>query len=174
MKIAVVGTGYVGLVVGTCFAETGNRVICIDIDEDKIATLRRGEVPIYEPGLEELITRNTQEERLHFASDIASAMRDSTVIFIAVGTPRGEDGAADLGSVLRVAEDIGAHMDGYRLIVDKSTVPVGTSRKVAKVIGQRTGHPFDVVSNPEFLKEGTAIDDFMKPDRVVIGVESET
>jgi len=171
MRIAVVGTGYVGLVVGTCFAETGNRVVCVDVDEDKIARLNRGEVPIYEPGLQELIERNREEERLLFTTDIKGAIADCTVVFIAVGTPRGDDGSADLKYVLQVAESIGKHMTGYRLVVDKSTVPVGTSRKVAAEIAKHTNHPFDVISNPEFLKEGTAIDDFMKPDRVVIGTD---
>ncbi len=169
MKISVIGTGYVGLVVGTCFAETGNTVVCADIDTEKVAMLQAGGVPIYEPGLEELIRRNCSEDRLSFTTDVAQAVKDATVIFIAVGTPMDEDGSADLNYVLKVAETIGDNMDGYRVIVDKSTVPVGTSRKVAEMIKSRTNHPFDVVSNPEFLKEGTAIDDFMKPDRVVIG-----
>ncbi|MAE75372.1 MAG: UDP-glucose 6-dehydrogenase [Planctomycetes bacterium] len=169
MKISVIGTGYVGLVVGTCFAETGNTVVCADIDTEKVAMLQAGGVPIYEPGLEELIRRNCSEDRLSFTTDVAQAVKDATVIFIAVGTPMDEDGSADLNYVLKVAETIGDNMDGYRVIVDKSTVPVGTSRKVAEMIKSRTNQPFDVVSNPEFLKEGTAIDDFMKPDRVVIG-----
>ena len=171
MRIAVIGTGYVGLVVGTCFAETGNHVVCVDVDEAKIGDLNRGVVPIYEPGLEELIKRNVAEERLSFTTDASGAIRGSTVVFIAVGTPPDEDGSADLRYVLEVAETIGRHMDGYRLVVDKSTVPVGTSRKVAEAISRHTDHPFDVVSNPEFLKEGTAIDDFMKPDRVVLGCD---
>ncbi len=171
MRIAVIGTGYVGLVVGTCFAETGNNVICADVDEDKIAALKAGRIPIYEPGLEELVKRNVEEERLSFTTGVEDAIRRSTVIFIAVGTPPGEDGSADLKHVLAVADTIGRVMDGYRLVVDKSTVPVGTSRRVAERIAARTQHPFDVVSNPEFLKEGTAIDDFMKPDRVVIGTD---
>jgi UDPglucose 6-dehydrogenase len=171
MKIAVVGTGYVGLVVGTCFAETGHRVTCVDIDEDKIAMLERGEVPIYEPGLKELIDRNVAEERLFFTTDVKAAIEDNTTVFIAVGTPPDEDGSADLKYVLAVAASIGKHMTGYRLVVDKSTVPVGTSRLVHAEIAKHTEHPFDVVSNPEFLKEGKAIDDFMKPDRVVIGAD---
>ena len=171
MKIAVIGTGYVGLVVGTCFAETGNRVICVDVDESKIAGLEKGIVPIYEPGLEELIKRNVSEDRLSFTTDSASAIQECTVIFVAVGTPPGEDGSADLKYVIQVAETIGKNMNGYKLVVDKSTVPVGTAKKVAAAIGQHTKQPFDVVSNPEFLKEGTAIDDFMKPDRVVIGAD---
>ncbi len=171
MKIAVIGTGYVGLVVGTCFAETGNDVTCVDIDAKKISNLNNGIVPIYEPGLEELIRRNVEEERLRFTTDIKKAIQDSTVVFIAVGTPPGEDGSADLQYVLKVAESIGTHMTGYRLVVDKSTVPVGTSRRVAEEIAKHTDEPFDVISNPEFLKEGTAIEDFMKPDRVVIGAD---
>jgi UDPglucose 6-dehydrogenase len=171
MKIAVVGTGYVGLVVGTCFAETGNDVTCVDIDAKKITNLNNGVIPIYEPGLEELIRRNVDEDRLRFTTDIKQSIQDATVVFIAVGTPPGEDGSADLQYVLKVAESIGTHMTGYRLVVDKSTVPVGTSRKVAAEITKHTKHPFDVISNPEFLKEGTAIEDFMKPDRVVIGAD---
>jgi UDPglucose 6-dehydrogenase len=171
MKIAVIGTGYVGLVVGTCFAETGNKIVCVDVDEAKIAGLEKGIVPIYEPGLEELIKRNVSEDRLTFTTDSASAIRESTVIFIAVGTPPGDDGSADLKYVLQVAETIGKNMESYKLIVDKSTVPVGTASKVQAAIAKHTKHPFDVVSNPEFLKEGTAIDDFMKPDRVVIGAD---
>ncbi|PIE23300.1 MAG: UDP-glucose 6-dehydrogenase [Planctomycetota bacterium] len=171
MKIAVVGTGYVGLVVGTCFAETGHRVTCVDIDETKIAMLHRGEVPIYEPGLKELIDRNVEEERLLFTTNVEEAIAENTTIFIAVGTPPGEDGSADLQYVLAVARSIGKHMTGYRLVVDKSTVPVGTSRLVTAEIAKHSDHPFDVVSNPEFLKEGQAIDDFMKPNRVVIGTD---
>ncbi|MCA8968694.1 MAG: UDP-glucose/GDP-mannose dehydrogenase family protein [Planctomycetes bacterium] len=173
MKIAVIGTGYVGLVVGTCFAETGNTIVCADVDPKKIDTLNSGGVPIYEPGLAELIKRNVEEGRLSFTTDVASAIKDSTVVFIAVGTPPGEDGSADLQYVLAVADSIGTHMDGYRLVVDKSTVPVGTARRVAAAIAAKTSHEFDVVSNPEFLKEGTALDDFMKPDRVVIGCDNE-
>lgn len=171
MKIAVIGTGYVGLVVGTCFAETGNKIVCVDVDKEKIAGLENGIVPIYEPGLEELIKRNVSEDRLSFTTDSATAIRESTVIFIAVGTPPGEDGSADLKYVIQVAETIGKNMNGYKLVVDKSTVPVGTAAKVSAAIAKHTKHPFDVVSNPEFLKEGTAIDDFMKPDRVVIGAD---
>ena len=173
MKIAVIGSGYVGLVVGTCFADTGNRVTCVDVNEDKIARLQRGEIPIYEPGLEELIQRNVGEGRLFFSTDVATAIRKSQVIFIAVGTPQDEDGSADLRHVLAVADAIGTHMDGYRTVVLKSTVPVGTNKKVRAAIAARTRHQFDVVSNPEFLKEGAAIEDFSKPDRVVIGCESE-
>lgn len=173
MKIAVIGTGYVGLVVGTCFAEMGNRVTCVDVDEEKIARLRKKEVPIYEPGLEELIGRNMDESRLFFTTDLAAAVRDARVCFIAVGTPPDEDGSADLRNVLAVAEAIGKAMNGYKVIVNKSTVPVGTAAKVRETIARHTEHDFDVVSNPEFLKEGAAIDDFMKPDRVVVGAESD-
>ena len=171
MKIAVVGTGYVGLVAGTCFAETGNNVVCVDNDADKINALNDGEIPIYEPGLEELVKRNVAEERLTFTTDLDRAVKDSLICFIAVGTPPGEDGSSDLTAVLTVARQIGKAMDGYKVIVDKSTVPVGTGRKVSAVIAEETDHPFDVVSNPEFLKEGAAIDDFLKPDRVVCGCD---
>jgi UDPglucose 6-dehydrogenase len=173
VKLCVVGTGYVGLVAGTCFAEGGNDVICVDIDAEKISRLRRGRIPIYEPGLEELIKRNVAEGRLFFDTDLSSAVKRALICFIAVGTPPDEDGSADLAAVLRVAGDIAAAMDGYRLIVNKSTVPVGTAERVRQVVASRTPHPFDVVSNPEFLKEGAAVEDFMKPDRVVIGSESE-
>ncbi len=169
MKIAVIGTGYVGLVSGTCFAETGNQVVCMDRDAAKIEALRAGRVPIYEPGLEELVRRNVAEERLTFTTDLDAAVKSSLVLFIAVGTPAGDDGSSDLSMVLEVAEDIGRAMDGYKVIVDKSTVPVGTARQVAAIVRGQTKHPFDVVSNPEFLKEGAAIEDFMKPDRVVVG-----
>jgi len=161
------------LVAGTCFAESGNDVICVDIDAAKISRLRAGEVPIYEPGLEELVKRNVAEGRLTFSTDLADAVRRSLICFIAVGTPQGEDGSADLGAVKKVAAAIGAAMDGYRVIVDKSTVPVGTAEQVRRVIAGTTSHPFDVVSNPEFLKEGAAVEDFMKPDRVVIGSDSD-
>ena len=171
MKIAVVGTGYVGLVAGACFAESGNDVVCVDRDEAKIRLLRRGRMPIYEPGLEEMVNRNRQENRLTFSTTLGKAVRDSAIIFIAVGTPQGEDGSADLQHVLGVAQDIARAMNGYKVIVDKSTVPVGTSNKVREVIRRETTHPFSVVSNPEFLKQGAAIEDFMKPDRVVIGAE---
>ena len=173
MKIAVVGTGYVGLVAGACFAESGNDVVCVDKDEAKIRTLKRGKMPIYEPGLEELVRRNRAEGRLSFATTLPKAVRDSAIIFIAVGTPQGEDGSADLKHVIAVAGEVASAMNGYKVIVDKSTVPVGTSERVREVIRRGTTHPFSVVSNPEFLKQGAAIDDFMKPDRVVIGVEDE-
>ena len=173
MNIAVVGTGYVGLVAGACFAESGNDVVCVDSNAAKVRLLRRGKIPIYEPGLEELVRRNRAEGRLTFTSTRPKAVRDSAVVFIAVGTPQGEDGSADLKYVLEVARDVGRAMNGYKVIVDKSTVPVGTSEKVREVIRRETTHPFSVVSNPDFLKQGAAIDDFMRPDRVVIGVEDE-
>ena len=173
MKLCVVGTGYVGLVAGTCFAEGGNDVICVDIDEKKIAKLEEGVVPIYEPGLEELIKNNIEDGRLSFTTDIAAAVKESLICFIAVGTPPDPDGHADLRFVDEAAGSIADAMDGYRVIVDKSTVPVGTTERVRRVMEQRTDHDFDVVSNPEFLKEGAAIDDFMKPDRVVVGSDSD-
>ncbi|MCU0725189.1 MAG: UDP-glucose/GDP-mannose dehydrogenase family protein [Planctomycetes bacterium] len=169
MRIAMIGTGYVGLVAGTCFAETGNTVVCVDNDERKIRKLRAGEIPIYEPGLQELVLRNVKEDRLSFTTDLAAAVKSSVVCFIAVGTPPNEDGSSDLTHVMAVAEEIARAMDGYRVIVDKSTVPVGTGRKVREAIAALTTHPFHVVSNPEFLKEGAAIEDFLRPDRVVIG-----
>jgi UDPglucose 6-dehydrogenase len=171
VRIGVVGTGYVGLVVGTCLAENGNTVVCVDNDEAKITALRRGEVPIYEPGLDEMISRNVAEERLAFSTDLPAAVRASEIVFIAVGTPQGEDGSADMTHVLKVAEGIGRSMNGYKIVVNKSTVPVGTARRVRDVISQLTSHPVAVVSNPEFLKEGAAVDDFLKPDRVVIGTD---
>lgn len=173
MKIAVIGTGYVGLVAGTCFAETGNAVVCVDVNPDKVESLRKGVLPIYEPGLEEMVLRNVQAGRLAFTTDTGDAVRRSQVIFIAVGTPQDEDGSADLSYVLAAARDIGRSMDGPRIVVDKSTVPVGTAEKVAAAIREVTDHPVVVVSNPEFLKEGNAIDDFLKPDRVVIGTDDE-
>jgi UDPglucose 6-dehydrogenase len=171
MKVAVVGTGYVGLVVGACLAESGNDVICVDKDEAKVRMLRRGKSPIYEPGIEDLLRRNKAEGRLTFTTDLAKAVRQSAIIFIAVGTPQGEDGSADLQHVMGVARDVARAMNGYKVIVDKSTVPVGTAQKVRDVVRRETTHPFSVVSNPEFLKQGAAVDDFMKPDRVVIGAD---
>lgn len=171
MKIAVVGTGYVGLVLGACMAESGNDVICVDKDAKKVAMLRRGKIPIYEPGLEEIVKRNKTEGRLVFTTQLPKAVRASDVVFIAVGTPQGEDGSADLRHVMGVAKEIARAMNGYKVIVDKSTVPVGTAEKVREVVRRETTHPFSVVSNPEFLKQGAAVDDFMKPDRVVIGAE---
>jgi UDPglucose 6-dehydrogenase len=171
MKIAVVGTGYVGLVAGTCFAENGNEVICVDKEPAKVRLLQRGKIPIYEPGLDELVRRNRSEKRLTFTTALERGVRNSQIVFIAVGTPTGEDGSADLQHVLGVARDIAKAMNGYKVIVNKSTVPVGTAGKVREVIRRETTHPFSVVSNPEFLKQGAAIDDFMKPDRVVIGAE---
>ena len=171
MKIAVVGSGYVGLVAGACLAENGNEVVCVDKDPAKIRALQRGKIPIYEPGLEELVRRNRSEKRLVFTTALERGVRNSQIIFIAVGTPTGEDGSADLQHVLAVARDTARAMNGYKVIVNKSTVPVGTAAKVREVIRRETTHPFSVVSNPEFLKQGAAIDDFMKPDRVVIGAE---
>ena len=171
MKIAVVGTGYVGLVVGASLAENGNDVICVDSDEVKIRTLKRGKVPIYEPGLDELVGRNRALKRLSFTTALARAVRGSQIIYIAVGTPADEDGFADLQHVLGVAREIARAMTGYKVIVNKSTVPVGTAARVREIVRRETTHPFSVVSNPEFLKQGTAIDDFMRPDRVVIGAE---
>lgn len=169
MNMSVVGTGYVGLVAGACFADSGNRVICVDNDERKIQELSNGEIPIYEPGLSEIVQRNAKADRLEFTTDLASAVQRSRIIFLAVGTPPAKDGSADLSSILSVAETIGRTMDGYRIVVMKSTVPVGTHRKVTDAITAHTNHPMDYVSNPEFMKEGAAIEDFTKPDRVVIG-----
>ena len=171
MKIGVVGTGYVGLVVGACLAENGNSVVCVDNDPAKIDALKRGELPIYEPGLEEMVPRNEAEERLRFTTDLPAAVRESDILFIAVGTPQDEDGSADLTHVLDVARGIGQAMNGYKIVITKSTVPVGTAAKVKAEIARHTRHPFAVVANPEFLKEGVAVDDFLKPDRVVIGVD---
>lgn len=171
MNISVIGTGYVGLVVGGCLAENGNVVVCVDKDKAKINALRRGRIPIYEPGLEELVHRNRAEKRLTFTTALPGAVRSAQVIFIAVGTPSGEDGSADLQHVLDVARELARAMNGYKVVVNKSTVPVGTAAKVREVIRRETTHPFSVVSNPEFLKQGAAIDDFMKPDRVVVGAE---
>ncbi|WP_456407578.1 UDP-glucose dehydrogenase family protein [Caldithrix abyssi] len=173
MRIAVVGTGYVGLVAGTCFADVGNDVICVDNDVNKIEMLNNGKIPIYEPGLEEMVKRNVTQERLVFTTDIKSAVEKSQIIFIAVGTPPKEDGSADLQHVLAVAREIGKHMNGPKIIVNKSTVPVGTADKVREEVKKHTHYDFSVVSNPEFLKEGAAIDDFLKPDRVVVGTDNE-
>jgi UDPglucose 6-dehydrogenase len=173
MKIAVVGTGYVGLVTGTCFAETGNTVTCVDIDPKKIEKLKGGQVTIYEPGLEKLFERNLKEGRLHFTTSLADGVKEAQIIFLALPTPPGEDGSADLKYVLGVAEDLGKILTGYKVIVDKSTVPVGTAEKVRAAVAKNYSGEFDVVSNPEFLREGVAVEDFMKPDRVVIGVEGE-
>ncbi|HEY6241572.1 MAG TPA: nucleotide sugar dehydrogenase, partial [Burkholderiales bacterium] len=174
MKITMVGTGYVGLVTGACFAEVGNDVLCLDLDEAKIRTLEQGGIPIYEPGLLEVVKRNRAAGRLHFTTDVARAVRFGGVQCIAVGTPPGEDGSADLQHVLAAARNIGRHMTEYRVVVDKSTVPVGTADKVRQAIADELGKrgvdlPFAVVANPEFLKEGAAVEDFMRPDRVVIG-----
>jgi UDPglucose 6-dehydrogenase len=171
MKISVIGTGYVGLVAGACFAETGNQVICVDKDAAKIRRLNKGEIPIFEPGLEEIVRRNRQEKRLTFTRSLADAVKKSEVVFIAVGTPTGEDGSADLKYVLAAAVEIAQALNGYKVIVDKSTVPVGTAELVRQAMAKHTKHPFAVVSNPEFLKEGAAIEDFLKPDRVVIGTD---
>jgi UDPglucose 6-dehydrogenase len=170
------GTGYVGLVSGACFSELGHDVICVDINEAKVEALKAGQIPIFEPGLEELVTRNVEQNRLTFTTDVKQAILDSLIIFVAVGTPPMEDGRADLRYVMDVAKSVGQHLDGYRIVVDKSTVPVGTAAKVQAVIQSELDlrgetHEFDVVSNPEFLKEGSAIDDFMNPDRVVIGCD---
>jgi len=173
MKIAVVGTGYVGLVTGTCFAETGNTVTCIDIDENKVKKLSNGEITIYEPGLEKIFLRNLKEKRLFFTKDLAAGIKDAAIIFLALPTPPGEDGSADLKYILGVSEDLGKILTTYKVIVDKSTVPVGTAEKVHTAISKNYKGDFDVVSNPEFLREGVAVDDFMKPDRVVIGTSSE-
>jgi UDPglucose 6-dehydrogenase len=173
MKIAVVGTGYVGLVTGTCFAETGNDVICVDIDKSKVDKLTNGQITIYEPGLEKLFLRNLREERLSFTTSLKEGIKDAAIIFLALPTPQGEDGSADLKYVLTVAKDLGKIINGYKIIVDKSTVPVGTAEKVRNEIAQSYNGEFDVVSNPEFLREGVAVDDFMKPDRVVIGTTSD-
>ena len=171
MKIAVVGSGYVGLVAGACLAENGNDVVCVDRDGAKIRMLQRGKIPIYEPGLEEMVRRNRAEKRLTFTTALTQGVRNSEIIFVAVGTPTGEDGSADLQHVLAVARDVAKAMNGYKVIVNKSTVPVGTAQRVREIVRRETTHPFSVVSNPEFLKQGAAIDDFMKPDRVVIGAE---
>jgi UDPglucose 6-dehydrogenase len=173
MKIAVIGTGYVGLVSGTCFAETGNQVFCVDIDEKKVNNLQNGQITIYEPGLEKLFERNLKEGRLNFTTSIEDVIDDVQIIFLALPTPPGEDGSADLSYILGVADQLGKIMKGYKVIVDKSTVPVGTAERVHAAIAANYDGDFDVVSNPEFLREGVAVDDFMKPDRVVVGCSSE-
>jgi UDPglucose 6-dehydrogenase len=173
MHVAVIGSGYVGLVAGACLAETGNDVVCVDVDAEKIARLQRNEIPIYEPGLEPMVKRNQDEGRLTFTTDLGAAVRGARVVFIAVGTPPGEDGSADLKHVLGVARAVGSHMNEPKVIVTKSTVPVGTAEKVRAAVRSQTDLPFSVCSNPEFLKEGAAIEDFMKPDRVVIGVDND-
>lgn len=172
MKIAVVGTGYVGLVTGTCFAETGNTVTCVDIDKEKVKKLQSGKITIYEPGLEQLFDRNIKQERLSFTTDLKEGIKDAKVIFLALPTPPGEDGSADLQYILKVSEDLGPLLNDYTVIIDKSTVPVGTADKVRTKIAANAKVDFDVVSNPEFLREGVAVEDFMKPDRVVIGTTS--
>lgn len=174
MKITIVGTGYVGLVTGTCFAETGNSVICVDVDEAKVANMEKGIIPIYEPGLEALFERNSQQGRLTFSTDLASSVQQAEIIFLALPTPPGEDGSADLSYILGVARDLSEIIKDYKVIVDKSTVPVGTSEKVtAALLEKLDASLFDVVSNPEFLREGAAVEDFLRPDRVVIGTQSE-
>jgi UDPglucose 6-dehydrogenase len=173
MKIAVVGTGYVGLVTGTCFAETGNQVTCVDINAEKVKQMQAGKIPIYEPGLDDLFQRNTQEGRLHFTTSLQVGIEGAKVIFLALPTPPGADGSADLKYILQVADDLGPILSDYTVIIDKSTVPVGTSDKVREAIAKNAQVDFDVVSNPEFLREGVAVEDFMKPDRVVIGTQSD-
>jgi UDPglucose 6-dehydrogenase len=178
MKISIVGTGYVGLVTGTCFADTGINVTCVDIDEDKIDKLKKGIIPIYEPGLDQMVLKNVEKERLHFTTSLKESLDHSEAIFIAVGTPPGEDGSADLSHVLEVARQIGKHMNNYLVVVTKSTVPIATAKKVKAAIQDELEKrgvelDFDVASNPEFLKEGNAIEDFLKPDRIVVGIESE-
>src|SRR3990167_1224209 len=173
MKIAIIGTGYVGLVTGTCLAETGNNVICVDNNEEKVEQLNSGIIPIFEPRLDVLFHRNIQEERLKFTTDLAYAIKKSDIFFLALPTPPGEDGSADLSHVLSVANKIGELISDFKIIVTKSTVPVGTSEKVYHAIRAKTSTDFEVVSNPEFLREGFAVDDFMKPDRIVIGTSSE-
>jgi UDPglucose 6-dehydrogenase len=169
MKLAVIGTGYVGLVAGTCFSETGNEVVCVDIDEAKITTLQQGKIPIYEPGLEEMVRRNAEEQRLLFTTDLNSAVQNSSIIFIAVGTPQGPNGHANLEYVCNTSKSIAKAMDSFKIVVTKSTVPVGTADQIRQWMSEETSQPFAVLSNPEFMKEGAAVEDFMKPDRVVLG-----
>ena len=173
MRVSVIGSGYVGLVAGTCFADSGNDVVCVDIDQKKIDALKAGIIPIYEPGLEDLVKKNVREQRLSFTTNLPEAVAGSHAVFIAVGTPEGESGDADLQYVIAAAKEIGRSLTGYTVVVDKSTVPVGTADLVREAVAAHTKHPFDIVSNPEFLKEGAALDDFLKPDRVVIGADSE-
>ncbi len=173
MNIAVIGTGYVGLVTGTCFADSGNDVTCVDIDEQKVERLQAGKIPIYEPGLETLFDRSVREGRLHFSTGLESAVRQAEIVFLCLPTPPGADGQADLSAVLEVAGQLGGLIDGYKVIVNKSTVPVGTAERVREAVSEEAGAEFDVVSNPEFLREGAAVDDFMKPERVVVGTSSE-
>jgi len=172
LKLSVIGTGYVGLVVGTCFAESGNDVICVDNDERKLRLLKRGESPIFEPGLSDLLKKNIEDKRIVFTDNLEKAVRNSEIIFLALPTPQSEDGSADLQHVIAVARQIGRYMNGYKVIVNKSTVPVGTGDKVREIVARETTFEFDVVSNPEFLKEGAAVNDFMKPDRIVVGTRS--
>ena len=172
MKLSVVGAGYVGLVAGTCFADIGNEVVCVDIDQDKIAGLNKGQLPIYEPGLDEMVKRNLSSGRLSFTTDLDQAVKDSLLIFLAVDTPPAADGSADLSNILAASQQIARAMNGYKIIVTKSTVPVGTSKKIRDIIDQNTHEPFDCASNPEFLKEGRAIPDFTTPDRVIIGTDN--
>ena len=169
MHIVVIGTGYVGLVTGACFADMGNNVICVDNNKEKIEQLNHGIIPIYEPGLEELIKSNSMEKRLSFSTNIDDAVKKSQICFITVGTPQSEDGSADISYVINVAESIAKSMNTYKVIINKSTVPVGTAEKLTEIIKKNTAYPFDVISNPEFLKQGNAIDDFLYPDRVIIG-----
>ena len=173
MKIAVIGTGYVGLVTGTCLAETGNEVVCVDIDQEKVSKMKNGIVPIYEPHLDVLFERNIKQNRLSFTTDMEEAVKDALIIFLALPTPPGEDGSADLSYVLGVADQLGKIIEDYKIIIDKSTVPVGTAEKVQAAVAANAKVDFDIVSNPEFLREGFAVDDFLKPDRVVIGTSSE-
>jgi UDPglucose 6-dehydrogenase len=171
MNIAVIGTGYVGLVAGSCFAESGNDVVCVDNDADKVASLRKGSIPIYEPGLSDLVERNVRDERLKFTTNLTEAVQGATIVFLAVGTPTTPTGAADLSAVFSVAKGIGQSLNGYKVVVTKSTVPVGTTHKIRDVIRKETPLHFDVVSNPEFLKQGAAVEDFMKPDRIIVGAD---
>src|SRR3954469_5522463 len=173
MKIAVIGTGYVGLVTGMCFADSGNDVTCVDIDQEKVARLTRGEIPIYEPGLEEMVRDNQAAERLHFTTDLVAAVREAEIVYLAVGTPQREDGAADMTALWSVVDSMAAHLRPEAIVVTKSTVPVGTCAKICNRLKEHTGRDCNVASNPEFLKEGSAIEDFMKPDRVVVGVRRE-